>query len=355
MKCNECNGEIHSMVHFFKGKCDKQKNKIMDGVNGIIDAHNDIMLKDVAVLLIKAYPFLTMASGGRLIRERRTHTGVNSWKIMAENRTGKDNPVYNHGVIDRIKNSVKERWKSGDYSNRINGMKGKRKLASPVYKINTHTLPIFGEINYVKFLSLFHNVDTCAQCGSMDKRMNVHHIDENNKNYLPSNLEPLCVNCHTKYHYTRHKQPFTIIVKSFSFAGAHNLPLHKGLCNFQHGHEWKLDIAIKKRVNPDTGMVVDFSYLKELVNMAVIDEFDHSNMNEHLNNPTAENIAMLIWFKLMYSGLKGIHSIKVWEGDGSYVEIGMDDAFHYLNGIYDGCVFAITDNGKVKIDRLKVK
>jgi hypothetical protein len=37
---------------------------------------------------------------------------------------------------------------------------------------------------------------TCQICGDSSGRINVHHIDNNNKNNDPSNLITLCVNCH---------------------------------------------------------------------------------------------------------------------------------------------------------------
>ena len=56
-------------------------------------------------------------------------------------------------------------------------------------------------------------------------------------------------------------------------------------------------------VDPETGYVYDLKKLSDLIKQEVLDRFDHKNLNldtpefRHLN-PTAENIAVVIWEKL---------------------------------------------------------
>lgn len=180
-----------------------------------------------------------------------------------------------------------------------------------------------------KFLENFQEVSICAHCKKKHKNITIHRVDENSKNFLPSNLEPLCPSCNYDHHKGSRNQPFIKIGKEFSFAGAHKLPNHKGLCKNLHGHEWKLRITIKKRVNKKTGMVMDFSDLKKIVKEHVISKLDHSYLNDTLKNPTAENLLMWIWDRLMFDGLlKGMHSIDLWESKDSVATITYKDVLN---------------------------
>jgi len=75
-----------------------------------------------------------------------------------------------------------------------------------------------------------------------------------------------------------------------------------GKCNNPsfHGHNYDLIVKLRGPIDPDTGYVYDMKLLKDLMREHVIDKFDHKNLNldthEFKNlNPTAENIAVVIW------------------------------------------------------------
>lgn len=70
-----------------------------------------------------------------------------------------------------------------------------------------------------------------------------------------------------------------------------------------HGHNYELIVSVKGPIHPETGFVMDMKELKLIINTEIIDVFDHKNLNEELLefstlNPTAENIAVVIWNKL---------------------------------------------------------
>lgn len=78
-----------------------------------------------------------------------------------------------------------------------------------------------------------------------------------------------------------------------------------GKCNNPnyHGHNYELIVKITGEVDPETGYVIDLKQLSELIKESVVDRFDHKNLNldvpEFKNtNPTAENIARIIFEKL---------------------------------------------------------
>ena len=78
-----------------------------------------------------------------------------------------------------------------------------------------------------------------------------------------------------------------------------------GKCNnpFYHGHNYELIVHITGEIDSSTGYVMDMKVLKDLIKDEVEDAFDHKNLNEQVPefanlNPTAENIAVVIWNKL---------------------------------------------------------
>jgi len=67
-----------------------------------------------------------------------------------------------------------------------------------------------------------------------------------------------------------------------------------------HGHNYDLIVKVTGDIDPDTGYVMDMKFLKDITDQHVIQKFDHKNLNldcsEFRNlNPSAENIAMIIW------------------------------------------------------------
>lgn len=70
-----------------------------------------------------------------------------------------------------------------------------------------------------------------------------------------------------------------------------------------HGHNYELVVSVKGEIDKETGFVMDLKLLKELIYEEVEVPFDHKNLNEELPefeelNPTAENIAVVIWNKI---------------------------------------------------------
>lgn len=106
--------------------------------------------------------------------------------------------------------------------------------------------------------------------------------------------------------------------RTFHFDAAHFLPEYKGKCEHLHGHTYKLEIEVEG-TQGDDGMVMDFNELKIVVNDVVIEKLDHSNLNDFFETPTAENIATWIFSELKKK--LPIYSVKLWEGEGKWVEI----------------------------------
>ena len=70
-----------------------------------------------------------------------------------------------------------------------------------------------------------------------------------------------------------------------------------------HGHNYELVVSVTGKINKQTGFVIDMKILKDIIKEEVEDAFDHKNLNvevpEFKNlNPTAENIAVVIYNKI---------------------------------------------------------
>lgn len=80
-----------------------------------------------------------------------------------------------------------------------------------------------------------------------------------------------------------------------------------GVCNNPnyHGHNYTLVVKVTGEVDPDTGYVINLKTLSDIIKRQIVSRFDHRNLNMDIPefsalNPTAENIAMVI-----YNILKG--------------------------------------------------
>lgn len=89
-----------------------------------------------------------------------------------------------------------------------------------------------------------------------------------------------------------------IITKRFRFEAAHRLPRYEGPCFHLHGHSYELHVSLEMPIDPATGMTLDFFVLERKVKELVLDRLDHRNINDTMENPTAENIAIWIWDQL---------------------------------------------------------
>ncbi len=78
-----------------------------------------------------------------------------------------------------------------------------------------------------------------------------------------------------------------------------------GLCNNKnyHGHNYDFTVSLTGQIDPVSGYLFDMKELATIIKLEVEDCFDHKNLNLDTKefkqlNPTAENIAIVIWNKL---------------------------------------------------------
>jgi 6-pyruvoyltetrahydropterin/6-carboxytetrahydropterin synthase len=101
-----------------------------------------------------------------------------------------------------------------------------------------------------------------------------------------------------------------------------------GTCNNPnyHGHNYNLIVTVTGMLNEETGYLVDLKELSKIIEDEIEMRFDHKNLNldtvefKELN-PTAENIAVVIW-KLLRVKVATELRIKVtlYETERNFVE-----------------------------------
>jgi len=131
------------------------------------------------------------------------------------------------------------------------------------------------------------------------------------------------------------------IAKSFRWEMAHRLQCHKGKCFNLHGHSYKMEVEFEGSVDSNTGMVLDYFVVKDIV-APLVKKLDHSVIiwekdkiliekiselnSAHVIVPfesTAENLVGYFLEKISKSNLpKNIIKVKVrvCETENTYAE-----------------------------------
>jgi len=130
----------------------------------------------------------------------------------------------------------------------------------------------------------------------------------------------------------------TTVCRKEHFNAAHRLHIEEwtddenksffGLCNNKnyHGHNYELIVKVTGKVDERTGYLIDMKFLSDLIKQEVLLPFDHQNLNLDVKdfnnlNPTAENIACVIYHKLKNKLAKHYElSIVLYETPRNFIE-----------------------------------
>jgi len=101
-----------------------------------------------------------------------------------------------------------------------------------------------------------------------------------------------------------------------------------GKCNNPnfHGHNYELIVTVTGEPSAETGFVYDLKVLSTIIKEHVLNHFDHKNLNLDTSyfktlNPTAENIAIVIWRILRQQIDTSFDlKIKLYETERNFVE-----------------------------------
>lgn len=93
-----------------------------------------------------------------------------------------------------------------------------------------------------------------------------------------------------------------------------------------HGHNYVLEVTVKGKPDPATGMVVDLKRVKEVVMREFWEKVDHRDFNRDVDFmrgriPTTENIAIAAW-EVLAPHIEGgeLHRIRLYETDRNWAD-----------------------------------
>ena len=125
------------------------------------------------------------------------------------------------------------------------------------------------------------------------------------------------------------------VSREIEFCYGHRLLNYPGTCRHLHGHNGRVLVVLEAETLDALGMLVDFSEIKRKVEQWIDENLDHNmllckddpllpvllergeRVLEMDQNPTAENIARLIFDRTRESGLPVVEVI-LWETEKCY-------------------------------------
>lgn len=137
--------------------------------------------------------------------------------------------------------------------------------------------------------------------------------------------------------------PAMRIARRFKFEASHRLEHHDGKCCRLHGHTYRLELVFTGAVrppragDPQSGFVVDFGVLEEVVKGELIDaHLDHTHLNDaipELPYTSAEYLSAWImgWCMRHLEGRADMGGVTVeraclWETENAWAEADREDA-----------------------------
>jgi 6-pyruvoyltetrahydropterin/6-carboxytetrahydropterin synthase len=100
----------------------------------------------------------------------------------------------------------------------------------------------------------------------------------------------------------------------------------------QHGHNYRLEVTLRGEPDPVTGMVINLSDLKEILEREVMTRFDHKDLNQDTDYfekrpPTPENLARVIHGILVAALPEGMFArLRLYQESDLYVDVVGDAA-----------------------------
>ncbi|MGL6095872.1 MAG: 6-pyruvoyl trahydropterin synthase family protein [Fimbriiglobus sp.] len=128
------------------------------------------------------------------------------------------------------------------------------------------------------------------------------------------------------------------VTKEIHFCYGHRLLNYDGKCRHLHGHNGKAVVTLETTALDGLGMVLDFSEVKRVLGKWIDDNLDHRMLLHEDDpvlpelrrqgepvvtldvNPTAENIARLIFAEAVAKGLPVVE-VTLWETENSFATV----------------------------------
>lgn len=103
-----------------------------------------------------------------------------------------------------------------------------------------------------------------------------------------------------------------------TFSASHCMPDHSR-CGSLHGHNYTVEVFLKRELSESDHLQVDLSALKHTLR-EVLEGYDHTHLNDKIPYPSCENIALSIIEELAARGITA-SSVRVWETPLQWVEV----------------------------------
>ena len=111
------------------------------------------------------------------------------------------------------------------------------------------------------------------------------------------------------------------VVKELVFDSAHFITDHPDKCENLHGGRYAMNVKVKDHIDPLTGFVLDYAYLKRIAKEKIVNELDHHNLNyvaaELSWRSSTELLNIFIWEKLI-EYLPGLTELQIYETSQSH-------------------------------------
>jgi len=109
------------------------------------------------------------------------------------------------------------------------------------------------------------------------------------------------------------------IRKEYAFSAGHWLPNvpEEHPCKRVHGHNYKIEIFVAGLIGEHSGWVADFAEIDRHMG-PLVSKVDHQMLNDFLENPTAELLAL--WFLEELRSCFPEIKVRVWETPKAYAE-----------------------------------
>jgi len=111
------------------------------------------------------------------------------------------------------------------------------------------------------------------------------------------------------------------VVKELVFDSAHFITDHPDKCVNLHGGRYAMNVKVRDHIDPLTGFVLDYGYLKRIAKEKIINELDHHNLNyvapELSWRSSTELLNIFIWENLI-EYLPGLTELQIYETSQSH-------------------------------------
>ncbi len=92
---------------------------------------------------------------------------------------------------------------------------------------------------------------------------------------------------------------------------------------YGHGHNYVLEVTLRGPIDPQTGVVVNLTDIRDATRDLILDDVDHRHLNHDSVlcrglNPTVENLAVLFWSVLREHFGEALYEVKLHETEKNW-------------------------------------